>query len=293
MSRHAYLIMAHNQFNILKKLIVLLDDERNDIYIHIDRKVHNFDQAEFLPLVKRAKIVFIDRMTVKWGTYSMIKCELSLLGKAVQNKYAYYHLLSGADLPIKSQDYIHEFFEINNGKEFIHFDNEKPDFDYYERIRKYHLFSTRSNKLLKLLDYIFLRIQRLIKTDRLRNINVKLYKGSNWFSITNDFARYLLSQEPRIKNLFSFTPCCDELFLHTILMESKYKNCLYYSKFDNNYISCMRCIDWNRGSPYIFRLVDYDFLMNSKFLFARKFDLNIDSEIVGRIYGKIMAERRV
>lgn len=30
--KHAYLIMAHNEFEVLKKLIIILDDKRNDIY---------------------------------------------------------------------------------------------------------------------------------------------------------------------------------------------------------------------------------------------------------------------
>lgn len=32
MNKHAYLIIAHNDFYILEKLLMLLDDERNDIY---------------------------------------------------------------------------------------------------------------------------------------------------------------------------------------------------------------------------------------------------------------------
>ena len=30
--KHAYLIIAHNEFKILEKLVHLLDDSRNDIY---------------------------------------------------------------------------------------------------------------------------------------------------------------------------------------------------------------------------------------------------------------------
>lgn len=36
--RHAYLILCHNQFRILCRLLTALDDERNDIYIHVDKK---------------------------------------------------------------------------------------------------------------------------------------------------------------------------------------------------------------------------------------------------------------
>lgn len=37
--KHAYLIMAHHEFEVLGKLVQALDDERNDIYIHFDKKV--------------------------------------------------------------------------------------------------------------------------------------------------------------------------------------------------------------------------------------------------------------
>ena len=37
--RHAYLIMAHNEWSLLNVLLSLLDDDRNDIYLHIDQKV--------------------------------------------------------------------------------------------------------------------------------------------------------------------------------------------------------------------------------------------------------------
>ena len=40
--KHAYLIIAHNDFEILKKLVSLLDNEHNDIYIHFDAKVATF-----------------------------------------------------------------------------------------------------------------------------------------------------------------------------------------------------------------------------------------------------------
>ena len=37
--KHAYLIIAHHEFDILNKLIQAIDDERNDIFIHFDKKV--------------------------------------------------------------------------------------------------------------------------------------------------------------------------------------------------------------------------------------------------------------
>lgn len=55
--KHAILIMAHNQFEILEKLMIQLDHQRNDLYIHIDRKSHGFEQSRFEHIyVKRAKL---------------------------------------------------------------------------------------------------------------------------------------------------------------------------------------------------------------------------------------------
>lgn len=39
MQKHAYMIIAHNEFDLLEILVRLLDDPRNDIYVHIDAKV--------------------------------------------------------------------------------------------------------------------------------------------------------------------------------------------------------------------------------------------------------------
>jgi hypothetical protein len=36
--KHAYLIMAHNEWDMLNKLIQALDYPNNDIYLHIDKK---------------------------------------------------------------------------------------------------------------------------------------------------------------------------------------------------------------------------------------------------------------
>ena len=47
MQRHAYLIMAHNNWYTLEKLIRLLDVPWNDIYLHIDKKVKDFSQEYY------------------------------------------------------------------------------------------------------------------------------------------------------------------------------------------------------------------------------------------------------
>ena len=98
MKKHAYLIMAHNEPEILRKLISLLDDVRNDIYLHIDKKT---DMAIFGNIeTKYSKVTYVRRNNVYWGGLSQIRCELTLFEEAARNgHYGHYHLLSGILLP--------------------------------------------------------------------------------------------------------------------------------------------------------------------------------------------------
>lgn len=97
MQKHAYMIIAHNEFDLLETLVRLLDDPRNDLYIHIDAKVQDFDFARFHGLVQHANLQFTPRrLSVTWGHSSQVMTELLLLQTAMAGEdpaqpYAYYH----------------------------------------------------------------------------------------------------------------------------------------------------------------------------------------------------------
>lgn len=87
-----------------------------------------------------------------------------------------------------------------------------------------------------------------------------------------------------IKKLFIYSNCSDELFVQTILYNSNFKNKLYTNE-ENGYDN-MRKILWennNSGSPYVWKNEDFNNLANSRALFARKFDSQIDNEIINLI----------
>lgn len=112
MKRHAYCIIAHNDPYCLERLISLLDDKRNDIILVLDKKsklVKSFvPNTKFSDVFQPKKSQLID---IQWGGVSQLNAELLALSIAVnQDKYDYIHLISGVDLPIKTQDYIHDFF---------------------------------------------------------------------------------------------------------------------------------------------------------------------------------------
>lgn len=215
------------------------------------------------------------------GGYSQIRAELRLLKTATETYHNYYHLLSGMDYPLKSQDYIYGFFQQNQGKEFIGFDSNKT-VDYKERVRYYYFFQDRIGRnagKIVALYYIFqqklLFLQKKLHVDRTRKCPFKIYKGTNWFSITHDLATYLLQRTELIEKYFSHGLCTDEVFLQTIAMSSPYK--------ENIVDNSLRYIDWERGNPYVFTNEDYEELITSDKLFARKFDEDIDSDIVNKV----------
>ena len=64
---------------------------------------------------------------------------MRLLESAIGGNYDYYHLLTGVDLPLKSNDEIDQFFRQNNGAEFISFDREANETgNFVRRYDGYH-----------------------------------------------------------------------------------------------------------------------------------------------------------
>lgn len=286
MGKHAYLIMAHNLPQQLKYLISMLDHEENDIFIHMDTKFGKLDKKDIASAAKKSNVFFTRRVNAMWAGVSLVECELILLKAATEHgSYDYYHLLSGQDLPLKTQDEIHEFFDAHKGEEFVRFMSE--EFTMQDRIRYYHLFINKRgrsanlrSRIYKKLDKISLAIQKTFKVDRNRRRKIKYQKGTQWFSITDELARYTVSKRKEILKQYRFTYCPDELFMQTLILNSDFVNRLAHKKFDNDMHAMMRYIDWDRGTPYTFRMEDFDLLRNSGMLFARKFSMNVDAEIV-------------
>lgn len=278
--------MAHDDEWLLKKILKLLDSSLNDIYLHLDRKF-DVNVNEIKNNVKLSKIYCIPRMDIKWGGVEQVKCEFSLLKCAIQNgPYKYYHLLSGHDLPIKSQEEIHRYFEMNE-KNYVAFYRPEMKYDTLFDYKIYHI-PFKKYVLIRLSR----RIQRFLRIDRIKKSKMKYMKGSQWFSITDDAAKYVVSKEKQILLMFSYTRCPDEVFLQTILYNSQFRDTLntdyqdikYRTLLSEKTMANLRMIDWpdelGTAHPRTFIAEDYDTLMKCKALFARKFDSKVDSKII-------------
>lgn len=273
-NKHAYLIMAHHRFDILEELLKDLDDERNDIFLHIDIKARDFPLHHFNRLLQKATLILIKRMDVHWGGYSQIECVGNLLKAATSYGYhSYYHFMVGVEFPLKNQNYIHKFFEHNAGYEFIGFDQKDNNFE--ERVKYYHVFNeyARNNtyfqKILNKIRIFGVAVQRLFNIDHSKKFGLVLKKGNANWSITHDLAYYIVTHEQTTEKIYRHSFCGDEVFIHTLVYNSRFRKNIYDPNDECH--SSMRITTWdNKYNRYYVK--DVDLLLNSGRLFARKID---------------------
>lgn len=272
--KHAYLLIANQDFDMLTMLLEAIDDVRNDIYLHIDLKSKQMYKLASAYKTKFSSFHVYSQYDIYWGDISQAMTELFLFKVAREyGKYSYYHLLSGVDYPIKSQDYIHRFCSEHDGKIFIGYDTKTTSWTKRYRYKWYFTRHQRERNLLKRLFFMSLIncaywTQRIIRYNRSIGYT-EIKKGCNWLSLPNECVEYLNSQNNVVSSNFEKMICVDEIFIQTIVWNSPFRKDIYDPK--DEYGSCMREIDWDRGKPYVWCLEDIDYLLGSKKLFARKF----------------------
>lgn len=271
--KHAYLILAHNEFDVLRFLLKAIDDPRNDIFIHFDKKVKQLPElkTEYSNLY-----LTNDRIDIRWGDVSVVEGEYILFKAAFgKGPYAYYHLLSGVDMPLCSQNEIHAFFEQYNGKEFIGYSTGDIQQQIDRKVNRYHLFPRHFRDtggglsfLRRSLRYVVLQLQYLFGIRINRTTHFK--KGTQWVSITHDFVNYVLQHKEQVMKAYSYTFCSDEIFLQTLCWNSPFKDQIFDIKNEGR--GSQRKIGWKDGVLYDWKEEDFDEIMQSDLLFARKFN---------------------
>ena len=293
MKRHAYLIIAHQHFDMLRSLIAALDSEQADFYVHINKSVKDFCEADILSAAKKSRIQIYRKYKITWGADTQIRCELFLMEQAARGEYDYYHLLSGVDIPLKTGREIEAFFETQE-MSFMEVKEERNLTGTLERVRRYYPFQRFIGRqkadrgawyaLLDQLDYECEKIQNLLKIDRTKDAPFAYCRGANWFSIRHDLLMHTLKNKKLIRRYFYSTKNADEMFLQCIVMSSSYKDSIVKDS--------LRLVDWQRTehggcSPHTFTMEDWDMIVGSDKLFARKFDPNVDRKVIDALYARL------
>lgn len=281
--KQAFLLIAHKNIEQTKQLIEFIADDKHHVYVHIDKKNDEiFNQLKQF-FEEFNSVFFLEpRISINWGGISQVQVTLELLKKSVSGNYDFYHLISGQDLFIKSKKEVMSFLQLNKGKQFL---EVKKNQDHW-RIKGYYLFSDSKYGRIRLIATINHLLSKIYKKIPFRS-NLKeyeLYKGSNWFTLSGDCVKYILKyleDNPKYIMDYKYTICADEHFFQTLILNSPFEKTVI-----NN---TLREIHWDGGpNPRVYTIKDYDLLCNSLSLFARKFDLAVDDEVIKRLYEKIL-----
>jgi hypothetical protein len=277
--KHAFLILAHREAEQVKLLIdEIISNDDCDVHVHIDSK----NEALFKVIVDyyagNDRVFYLqERVSVYWADFSLIEATLRLLNEAKRYGYQYYSLVSGQDYFIKPVADFNHFLQDHHGKEFIEY---KPRNNSWRvRLTHRHTASPLFRKS-KLFRYYALFLSLISSKTKKALAPYKIYFGSQWFTISDNAVKYIfdfLQKQPNFLKEFETSTCGDEHFFQTILLNSDFRHKIYpdnlrFIKFDNRV-----------NSPDVLTLDNYRELIESSRFIARKFDIQVDAEIITKL----------
>lgn len=275
---------------MLYKLCAALDDERFDLYIHIDKKtdISAFNIESYA--LKCSRIyVMQNRVNVRWGDISIVDATLAMYRKAHENEnYIRYVTLSGLDFPIRSNDQIYNTLS-QEGVEFI---KGNP-------IRGKELHKIRNIYLWKLgkLGGMISRAMKQLKMQKRGELRIhgnlaQIYFAPQWHALSGEFVEYMLDvlQNKAIRKFFRFSYAPDELMIPTILFNNKkYRERAISCDFpENTHYNTKSTLHYLNYEPVIevFDEKSFGRIMNSGRLFVRKVKTGKSDNLVEMIMSR-------
>lgn len=300
----AFLNLCHTDPKIVARVADKLTKNTDfDMYIHVDLKS---DIEPFQELLKDNKQVYFtkQRQKVYWGGYHAILATYILLEEALASprKYDYVVLLQNLDYPIKSNEYIQDFFEKNKGTEYIrgcHIAKTK-DWHYAEKYKIYNsrdkdFYLNSHSGFVKLL-WDGMNAIRSISTIGFNGVhkengeNIELYYGTAQWAVTRECAEYMVefkNSHPKFNKRMQHIKFPDEEYFHTIVHNSRFKeHCVKYDEPVKRWLVNWRNIHYfefpNTG-VVVFTEKDFDKLMSREELFCRKVKSGISDQLLEKI----------
>lgn len=284
-SRTAYILQVHDNPEQVNQFIYqLISSNQADVYVHIDKKSYERIKGKIIegPNVKVLKKI----VNCEWGDISQVDATLLLLKEVVDSKkdYDFVCLRSGQDLLVRNG--FKQFLSEHRGQVFMSYrelaevDHGLTKIKWPKMIRRRYTTSHPYRIYRRILLELFSRGINPFPNQNEFPTNYTLYKGSQWFTIPLEVAKYclqFLKENEWYYQFFENTLVPDESFFHTLILNSPYKekvmNCnLYYIKWGETVSE--------RNSPQFLRKEDIAAIVQSKMFFARKFDISTEAETI-------------
>jgi hypothetical protein len=222
--RIAYLFFAYKNPRLMGRVIDRLAGEDSAFFIHVDKKS---DIAQFNDL-KRQDVYFTPkRIAVYWAEFSGIEAIRLLMQQALNHPetFDYLVLLSGSEYPLKSRDYIHNFFKSHHGDEFMSA-VKVPNAEAGKPISRINTRRIRSER--PFYRFVVRAMAKLGLAERdFRNYLKQLepYAGHTWWAMTREAGEYILTFEQtnaHVTAFFEDTFAPEETYFQTILGNSPF-----------------------------------------------------------------------
>lgn len=270
---YALLIINHVSPRQTQRLI----DRLNNGYFHFYIQFNNKTEAKAYERLKDIRnVFFINKMVqVRPGGYSALKSIMAGLAQITKSemKYNSISLINGCDYPTKRADEICDFLNINKGKQLIAYD-EAWSASIPQKINKYYLADYRF-KGKRLAEQLFNKVYGKPEHPKM----LKLVGKSAFWTITSNCATYVLAYIERLEldSFLKYTLGSDRFAFQSVIMNSPYRE----EVINNNY----RYTDELEDGAAIKTLTVKDFnkIIFSDSIFAGKFDMDVDTEILDMI----------
>jgi hypothetical protein len=257
---------------------------------------HDFSKCD-LSLDNLPKNVLLVRphIQTEWASFTLVEATIQALRLMyeVPDPPDWFVLLSGADYPIKTAKQILDDLSLSSFDAYIQHekityqtykDDARPSIlwqkNSYQRYCTKSLSFHQSKKYLAQLN-LEICLEHPLLTKPFLPFSKKLacFSGSQWFCANHKAAKYIIdfhSQKNALTLYYSKLKYADESYFQTILANAS------HLKLQNDR---RRYIDWSDGGshPKILLMEDLPNLLASSAHFARKFDIDIDSNILNEL----------
>lgn len=264
----AYFLLVHRFPEQFKRMFRAIYAPGNIYLVHIDKnsgKRLAQEMEAFLQPYQGVEILPARR--VLWGGYSLVEAELRGMKRLLEMDAGWTHFinLSGQDFPLKSQGYIRDYLSVHPDTQFMRCADQlaiRPD-------------------TMNRVSHVFIEaFRRMFRTGIARGFprGATPFIGTQWKVVSRRFCEFACHDPltARFKRFYKRSFIADEGLFQTLMMNG----------FPHGEVvdDDLRTIDWVPDGdiklrPRTFTRSDATRLTLSPDLFARKFDMNEDSEI--------------
>jgi hypothetical protein len=291
----AYIIVAHKNFQQVRRLIRRLDDDRSRFAVTVDRRAPGAEFDAFREsLASNPRVRFLPRRIIRWGGLSQAMTAQIALQWFLDSDFRFDYVLnlSGQDYPLMNPRQIRRTLAAGGGKSFITcepFPVKRWNAGQMGRIYSWNFF--RGRKVYEFPKWdraerpwvraFYAVANRLTPPRSPLPMGMRPYGGSAHWSLSREAAEHIAEfrrSNPKWDRRWRFTRHADESYCQTILGNSPLKDRLIESD--------LRYMHWPSKyaeSPMVLTCENLPQIIASNAVFARKFDVTVDAKVLDLI----------